>query len=408
MKQQIKIYVSLILLVFMISSDDSAMAQTYQFSQYYNSFQLLNPSYTGITGHRYRIGTISRLQWIGVPSQSSLPYSTMAVFGSWIFAHPQSNNQNLGKHSNTRNSFYSAGFAVIQNNQANGALKSNTVMTSVSWVGRLGQDTYLSGGGEFNFNSIKLSDYVRVSDYLQGNNLPQAGEQVQYPNFSLGLTMVHKRLWLGVSIKDILASPSVKSFYTQDKGFYDQFNVHGGYSTRLKGTENLLLTSSFSFKTWNNLKQLEAGLGFVRAYQSGYSWSTTIAYRGYPIESQKLSNDDALIAILSFNSIPNSKKVTEGRVNMLGNTSISISSDFYSFQFGSAFSTWELSLTYNAPYKKQRIVYCEDYLHGPMAEQITRNLYSGTPPFMKGSKRKSFSEQPAEDTGPRKRKRKSN
>jgi hypothetical protein len=374
----------------------NANSQPYQFSQFYNTFQLLNPSYTGITGQKYRIGTISRLQWVGVPNQSVIPYQTYALYGHWIFGHPQSQNPNMRSLERNRNSFYSVGFALTQNNQANGLLKINSAITSLSWIGRLGELTYLSGGAEFNYNYVRLSEYVPVSDYLQGLNNAVPGDQVQYPNLSLGLTLVHERVWFGASIKDVLSTPAGTTFYTQNKKYYEQVNLHGGFSKVLRDTEGMLmLTSAFSFKTWQNFRQLEYSLGILQSYSTGYSWSTSLAYRGYPIQEQSLSNSDAMIFIMAFNSISINQKSTstDNRKSLLGNTSISISSDFYSFQFGSAFSTWEISLIFNAPYTKNKLVYCEDYLHGPMAEQITRNFYSGLPPYSNGKGTKSSTKQ---------------
>jgi hypothetical protein len=83
--------------------------------------------------------------------------------------------------------------------------------------------------------------------------------------------------------------------------FYDNIYIHGGASFSMRPEDDLFFASSFSFKKRRQSRQFEIGAGLVRAYQSGYSWSVTAAYRGFGKNEQGLKNWDAGILVAGFN-----------------------------------------------------------------------------------------------------------
>src|SRR5688572_4650770 len=90
--------------------------QFYQFSQYYNTFQLLNPAFVGSSGHRYKVNFNSRLQWMNISENARVVYRTSAVSTQWIFGHPLNENKNLNNSDLRKNSFLSLGLSFISNN----------------------------------------------------------------------------------------------------------------------------------------------------------------------------------------------------------------------------------------------------------------------------------------------------
>jgi hypothetical protein len=334
----------------------------------------------------------SRLQWVQIADQVPISYHTSAFSGQFVFAHPLSESKYLSKKRRDSDTFFSVGFSLIDNNQGGGSFRYNSALVSPSMIVRLAENIYLSGGIEVSFSQFRLRDYILVNDYLQGNNTPNPDVTENATNLSTGILFISQFFWTGLSLKDVVPTPfsDGTALIYRSNHFYDNIYWHGGINYPLREEKDLYLTSSFSFKKRSQNQQLEAGLGIARSYQNGYVWSLSAAYRGLDRNIGELSNTDAAILIAGFN-IPNHwfsqllGKSNSEKVRDLGSTGISISSDFLHSQYSEALRTWEVSIVLNAPSRKssqnEYKVECQDFLHGPLAEKITKNFYSGQKPY---------------------------
>jgi len=358
----------------------SAYGQLYQFTQYYNTLQLINPAYVGSTGHLYKASSISRLQWVNIADNFPVLYQTYAVSGQYTFGHPYRKKEN-----NKKRVFASAGLSFIRNNQGDGSLKYTSIMPAGAMLVRIGEFSYLSAGVEVNFNQYTLDNYILVSDYLNDNYTGNPAINESSKTLSTGIMWVMKRFWLGFSFKDVLLQSFTNGNILIDTGqqFYDNIYLQGGFNYPWNEDENQYITSSFLYKKRSQNAQLEGSVGFVQSFQSGYAWSLSAAYRGVWNQVEGLGNTDALALVAGFN-IPNyylfhkNSRVAKD----WGNLGINISSDFLHAQFDESFRTWEVSIILNAPTRKGRYLStCVDYLHGPLAEQLNQNLYLGKDPY---------------------------
>ncbi|MEO1053725.1 MAG: PorP/SprF family type IX secretion system membrane protein [Bacteroidota bacterium] len=385
---------ALCLLLIMMS--EVSYGQFYQFSQYYNTFQLLNPAFVGSSGLRYKLYSTNRLQWIGITENSPQVFQTYAFSGQWTFGHPLNESRNIDNRQAAKSTFWSMGLSGVVHNQGNGALKSTSLLTSGSVLQRIGEKAYIGGGIEVNFNRHQLDDFIFVNDYLNGDFSGNSAVTESSSNLSTGLILVLQNYWIGVSLKDMTTLPFSNNdgiLVNETNSFYDNVYVHGGASFPLRPEHDIYFTSSFSYKQRRQNKQFDVGAGFVRAYQSGYSYSATVAYRGAGRSSEGLTTRDALIAAVGFN-IPNDiirrvltpKGSNPDKFKDRGSLGVSISSDIVHTQFNESARTWEFSLILNAPSRKgsqsEFRPHCEDYLHGPLAEQLTKNLYAGLNPYV--------------------------
>lgn len=368
----------------------TAHAQSYQFTQFFNSFQFLNPSYTGITGHQYRYGMISRWQWMGVSDAAFTPYQTRAAFGSFMFRHPMSKGV-LNPSKSNKGPFLTGGLGVLQNVQGKNAFTTSSATATFAVLVQLAPKAYISAGGDMTLHNAKVNDYILVNDYLNGSNFVTPGESITYPNFSIGLTLVLDKLWLGAALKDVANTPEGATFITQTKKFNDFINIHGGYGHPVGDYGTLKFSTSY--KQWREVKQFEAAVGLAQNFSNGGSLNVSLGYRGLPETKSGLANRDAYTAMVGYNNIKILKQDNQAHRN-LGNLSVMVSSDLFSPQFGSALRTWEISLFINSPYSKWDRKNCYDYSHGPMAEQITQNLYGGQSPYAPPGARKEIGKDP--------------
>lgn len=363
-------------------------AQFYQFSQYYHAGALLNPALIGSSGHRYKVNTLVRWQWMGIAENTNTMYKTSAVSGQWIFGHPLSENRYVNHDDVQKNAFLSLGVSFVQNNQANGTFMSRSVLFSPAVMVRLANQVYMSAGIEYNINRYTLGNYIMVEDYLNGSNVTSPTIIENNSDVSTGLLFIINNSWVGVSLKDMITTPygNGAQLINENKTFYDNVYVHGGTSFPLRVERDLFFTSSFSFKKRVQYKQVEAGMGIIRSFTSGYSWSATVGYRGVGRNPQGLSNVDAAIFTTGFN-IPTGvvhNFLTHKKADKFpdfGVLGIHISSDFIHSQFSQPLRTWEVGLVWNAPSHKGSGTavrpLCEDMAHGPLGDQITKNLYGG-------------------------------
>ena len=371
-------------------SSSPASGQSYQFTQYFNSFQFLNPSYTGITGHQYRYGLIHRQQWLGVSDGSLAGFQTTGVYGSFTFGHPMASGV-LNPSKSNKGPFFTGGLAVLNNRQFGSAFTTTSAVTTFSVLVQLAPKAFLSGGGDVSLHNARVSDYVLVTDYINGNNNVTPGDAVTYPNFSVGLTLVLDKFWIGASLKDVIDTPNGVTFISETKKYYDHLNIHGGYGIPFGDYNTFKLSASY--KHWKDIRQLEGSFGFMRNFSNGGSFSSSLGYRGLPKTSEGLSNMDAITLMVGYNNIKWRKQVNQAH-KVKGNLSFMVSSDIYSYQFGTAMRTLEVSAILSSPYSKWDRKNCYDYTHGPMAEQIVQNLYGGQSPYAAPGARKDIGEQP--------------
>ncbi len=377
-----KLYSSVFLigLFLCLGFTNPAQGQLYQFTQYYNTLQLINPAYVGSTGHMYKASTISRLQWINIADNFPVLYQTYAASGSFVFGHPYRKKDN-----NKKSVFASAGLSFIRSNQGDGSLKYTSIVPAGAMLVRIGEFSYLSAGVEVNFNQYTLDNYILVNDYLNDNFMDNPAINESSKTLSTGFMLVMKRFWLGFTFKDVLLQSFTNGSILIDTGnqLYDNIYFQGGFNYPWNQDENQYITSSFLYKKRSKNNQLEGSVGFVQSYQSGYAWSLSAAYRGLWNQIEGLKNADALAMIVGFN-IPNYYLFHKNSrtAKDWGNLGINISADFLHSQFDDSFRTWEVSLILNAPSRKGRFLStCVDYLHGPLAEQLNQNLYSGKDPY---------------------------
>jgi type IX secretion system PorP/SprF family membrane protein len=361
--------------------------QLYQFSQYYNTLQLINPAYVGSSGHVYKASTISRLQWVNIAENYPVLYQTYAASGHFIFGHPYRKSENIKKRV-----FASAGLSFIRNSQGDGSLKYTSILPAGAVMVRIGSMAYLSAGVEVSFNQYTLDNYVLVNDYLNDNFMDNPAINENSKTISTGLMLIMKQFWLGFSFKDVLLQSFTNGNILIDTGneFYDNFYLQGGISLPFNQDENQYITSSVLFKKRSQNAQLEGSVGFVQSYQSGYAWTLSAAYRGLWQNVEGLKNADAFALIAGF-SIPNYYLFHKNSrmAKDWGSLGINISSDFLHAQFDDSFRTWEVSIILNAPSRKGGFLStCVDYLHGPLAEQITQNFYLGKDPYSNKSSKK--------------------
>lgn len=392
----------------LLSMSNNGQAQTYQFNQYYNTFQILNPAFVGTSGLRYKGYSIIRNQWRRVTENTTVPYQTYAFSGAFTFGHPSGKSRNYDLRQSVKNTYWSFGLSGIYHNQANGSLNSTSVLTSLSVLQRIGENLYIGVGVEVNVNEHRLDDFVFVNDYLNGNFGSNSSITESNSNLSTGLILISKRAWIGVSLKDMTELPFSNNdgiLVNESNSFYDNIYLHGGLSIPLKPEHDLYFTSSASYKQERQNRQVEFGAGVVFAFQTGYTWSGTISYRGLG-RVNDLRTRDAVMGSLGFN-IPNfligriikPEKNNPEKYTDAGSIGIGLSADIFHTQFDKDdnvgdralnVKTWEISLIFNAPTRKksqnQARKYCEDYLHGPLAEQLTRNLYGGLAPYEKRKK----------------------
>lgn len=369
----------------------SVSGQSYQFTQFFNSFQFLNPSYTGITGHQYRYGLINRWQWMGISDQGISPFTTKSAFGSFTFNHPMAKGV-LNPSKSNKGPFLTGGLGILQNVQGNKAMINTSAVGTFSVLVQLAPKSFISAGADMTIHNTKVGDYILVNDYLNGSNTVTPGESITYPNFSLGLTMVLDKLWFGAAVKDVANTPQGATFITQTKDFFDYLNIHGGYG--LPFGEFSTIKFSASYKQWREVRQFEGAVGFMQNFSNGGSFNISMGYRGMPETPEGLTNRDAYTMMLGYNNLKLLKQDNQAHRN-LGNMSIMVSSDIYNPQFESAFRTWEVSLFVNSPYSKWDRKNCYDYTHGPMAEQIVQNLYGGQSPYAPPGARKDYGKDPA-------------
>lgn len=380
-------------------------AQEAQFSQYYNTFQLLNPAFVGSSGHRFRANLNSRFQTFRLTEKGSdalwtSTYFSNAVSGQIIFGHPLGKNENVSQVQKASSTFFSVGTSLLTNHQTS-KFRMTKFYVSPAVNMRLSKRTYLNFGMEATLGQFVLEDYVLVSDYLNRQPISQASLSNTSFNLSTGALLIHKSLWLGLAVKDALGGSNYVRRDTEsllvDQGGKSLSNiyVHGGWSFPLNFNRDHYLASSFSFRNRSENRQFEAGFGYYRAYQSGYGWSAALAYRGLEIKRIDLNliNTDAYIAIVGFNNIPfhsigalfDKEKRKSDKYEDKGNISITLSTDFLYPNYSTVANTWELSIVVNASSKKSTNkggkYTCEDFLPGPMASQIDKNFYGGIPPY---------------------------
>lgn len=364
-----------IVLFYLILLND-LRAQTYQFTQFYNTYQIVNPALSGITGQKYRLGSIFRWQWLGVSPQTSIPYQTTGSFGHFIVKHPLKEKLLTAspdfKKDESRKSLFSWGGGFLQNNQSDRTIRIQSTFITLTYLKWIGKDdgALLSFGYELNSQSARLNDYIFVNDYLIGSNLVNPGDKVQYANMSFGLALTLKYLWFGATLKDVLPSPKTPSFYTQNLGRFNNLSFQFGGAKEQWPFETSAFRFSGLWKRFLELEQFEAAAGVSFSRRDGKSLTLNIGARAWIDGPEGFSNSDAVTSSIAINN--------------LGPLSFSISSDLYNFNFGNA-PSWEFSASYSSPLPKLRTMksgfICTDYSHVPMAEQIAINLYGGREPY---------------------------
>lgn len=372
-------------------------SQLYQFTQYYNTLQLINPAFVGSTGHLYKVSSITRLQWVNIANNFPVLYQTHATSGQFILGHPLGKSESNVSESTERKVFAAVGLSFIRNNQGDGSLKYTSILPAGSMMARIGAATYLSIGVEVNFSQYSLDNYILVNDYLHGNFVDNPVINENSKTISSGFMLVTNRFWVGFSFKDILLQSFTNGniLIDTDSRMYDNIYLNGGVNFPWNEDEYRYITSSFLFKKRSQNVQLEGSLGFVKIYQSGYAWSVSGAYRGLWKNEDDLKNIDAVAFIAGIN-IPNysifhkKNRNSSNKAGDWGDLSINFSTDFLHAQFKDSYypRTWEISIILNAPSRRgEYSKICGD-LHGPLAEQITQNFYSGKDPYINSYKQK--------------------
>lgn len=245
-------------------------AQDPQFSQFYSAPLYLNPAYTG-TGPKahHRFVANYRNQWPAIPNA----FQTYAF--SYDYYHRKLNS-GFGIQITTDK----AGTANLRSTNV-GLLYSYKIHLSNKWV--------LTPGINFSYSRRSI-DYNKL---IFGDQL-ELGRSELYPSeemnasmdrgfidFSSGILMYNKNLWVGASVYH-MNEPNHSLVDSQEK-LHAKYSVHAGYRIPLyngpKGMKKMSsLAPSFIYKKQGEFDQLDLGLHFQYDPIMAGFW-----YRGIPI-----------------------------------------------------------------------------------------------------------------------------
>lgn len=254
------------------------------YSQYYSAPMHLNPAFAG-SSDSHRFIANHRRQWPSIPNS----YSTFS-FSYDFLAHDV--NSGFGLLASTDK----AGTAGL-NSSTVGFLYSYKIRMG-GWI--LAPGLNMSWGSRsLNFNKLVFGDQLAISGPTRDEALGKF-EGVDFMDFSAGLLIYNKELWIGYSVHH-LNEPNL-SLMNEVSILPQKHSIHGGITIPLyygpfKKDRISTLAPSFVYRTQGPFDQLDLGLYYI--YQP---IAIGVWYRGIPVRQSIYDNvnHDAVAVIFGL------------------------------------------------------------------------------------------------------------
>jgi type IX secretion system PorP/SprF family membrane protein len=265
-----------------------AMAQHFQFSQFYAAPTYLNPAFTGanVCG---RLSLNYRNQWSGIPGTFT---TYQAAYDHYI-----------------RSAKSGIGVQVFHDRAGLGSLNTTQLTGLYAYEARLGKRVMGRGGLALGLiqRQTDLSKYVFADQLRDGT--PHSSEsfniiRANYFDIGTGFLVYSQSTWLGFSAAH-MNKPN-QSLLNGTSPLPTELKFHGGYKFVIEELEssnprlavNNFVTIAMNYKKQNKFNQLDAGLYYTKDLFVIGAW-----YRGLPFfkPEESYANSDALILLLGMN-----------------------------------------------------------------------------------------------------------
>lgn len=264
----------------------TAKAQDPTFSQVYASPVYLSPSFTGLTNGS-RVALTYRDQWPGIPNT----YQTVSFAADHFFE-----NYNSG-----------LGLVFVRDDQGSGQLVTQNVGLVYAYEFPITREIYARPGLNFKYFERKIDPASLLwGDQIgpEGDILASAlgnfeAESYRKIDAAASAMIYSDDFWVG-TVVDHLVKSNI-GFTDIESPLPIRTTVYGGgkyrFRTRTRNQDEVAGTLAFMYRTQDTFQQLDIGsYWYLNPFELGL-W-----YRGIPVlETEGLTNNDALIFILGFN-----------------------------------------------------------------------------------------------------------
>jgi type IX secretion system PorP/SprF family membrane protein len=275
-------------LILFILLSSAAMAQHYQFSQFYAAPTYLNPAFTGANACS-RVTLNYRNQWSRIPG-------TYTTYQCSYDHYIKEINSGIGVQ------FYS-------DKAGPGSLRSTQFSLLYAYELRLSKALVMRGGisaggiqRSVDMNGLTFGDQIARGG-ASSSVEELSGIKTMYFDLGGGYLLYTKNLWAGFSVNHI--NQPNQSLLDQSSRLPAELKVHAGYKFLLddedakKASEKNSITVAANFHRQQKFNQLDLGMYYSKSYLVLGLW-----YRGIPFYRSyaNYSNRDALIFLVGVSA----------------------------------------------------------------------------------------------------------